>query len=190
MPRLFSAIELPDDVRADLRHLHIPVPGARWTPAADYHVSLRFAGDIDHSVARAFGDALADITADAFEIELDGVGVFGGDDPRLIYAGVAPNAALEALARQHEKAARAVGLPPEKRTFKPHVTLARLSHSRVEPVARYLSRFAAYRSAPIFISEFVLMSSRPQIGGGPYGVVERFGLRGGVVIDDDADATW
>jgi RNA 2',3'-cyclic 3'-phosphodiesterase len=189
MPRLFSAIELPEATRAELHRLHMPLPGARWLASEDYHLTLRFAGDIGNRLADEFAANLASINADAFEIRLAGVSAFGGNDPNLVYAGVEPCDALDALARAHEKAARNAGLAIQKRPFKAHVTLARLQHSNVEAVARYLTHFGGYRSDPIFVSRFVLMSSRPGTGGGPYGVVEAFPLRGGY-SEDDAGLNW
>lgn len=189
MPRLFTAIELPDEVKDELHRLHLPLPGARWLKRENYHLTLRFAGDIDNGAAREFAGNLASIDSDAFEITISGVGAFGGNDPNIVFAGVAPSPALEALAKAHEKAARNAGLGPAKRVFKSHITLARLKHSNAEAVARYLNRYSGYRSEPIFVSRFVLMSSKPLTGGGPYGVVENFPLRGGY-SEDDAIAPW
>ncbi len=186
MPRLFTAIEFPDDVRAELRQLHLPMPNARWLRPEDYHLTLRFAGDINNSLAEEFAANLAAIDTNAFEIRLSGLGAFGGNDPHNVWAGVEPSHELELLARAHEKAARAAGLTPDTRMFKPHVTLARLKYSSAEAVARFFTRFGGYRSEPIYVSEFVLMSSKPMTGGGPYGAVENFPLRGGVfAVDDD-----
>lgn len=189
MPRLFSAIELPEETREELHRLHMPLPGARWLLPEDYHLTLRFAGDIENRLAHEFAANLASIDADAFEIRLAGVGAFGGNDPNLVFVGVETCEPLEALARAHEKAARNAGLPAQKHSFKAHVTLARLQRSNAEAVARYLTRFGGYRSEPIFVSRFVLMSSRPATGGGPYGVVESFPLRGGY-SDEDVGLNW
>ena len=117
-----------------------------------------------------------------------GLGVFGGHNPSAVYADVVASPALEALARANDKAARNAGLPQPKHPFKPHVTLARLSHSDPGAVARFLTRFGGYRSEPIFVSRFVMMSSRPGTGGGPYGVVEAFPLQGGYTPEDGE--TW
>ena len=152
MPRLFTAIELPQEVREELTHLHMPLPGARWQQAEDYHLTLRFAGDIDNALAREFAANLASIDADAFEIRLAGVGAFGGNDPGTVFAGVETCEHLEALARAHERAARNAGLSVQKRPFKAHVTLARLRNSNAEAVARYLTRFGGYRSKPVFVT--------------------------------------
>ena len=190
MPRLFTAVELPEDVCEELYRLHLPLPGARWVKPDAYHLTLRFAGDIDGVVAREFVANLANVETDAFELTISALGAFGGDDPHTIWAGVEPSPALEALARAHEKAARAAGLPPEKRAYKPHVTLARLRNASAASVAQFLTRYSGYRSEPFFVAQAVLMSSRPIVGGGPYAIEDRFPLRGGLYIGDDNEATW
>lgn len=190
MPRLFTALEIPDDIKAELYRLHLPLPGARWMKPEDYHLTLRFAGDIDTAHAREFADNIASIEADVFELRLSGLGAFGGNDPSSVFAEVAPSPQLEALAKAHEKAARNAGLAPDKRAFKPHVTLARLKNSQSQAVARYLTRFGGYRSEPFFVSHVALMSSKPGVGGGPYGIEEIFPLRGGAAMLDEADRHW
>lgn len=192
MPRLFTALAIPDEIAEELSHLHQPLPGARWIDPANYHITLRFAGDITPVQAREFADNLANIEIDAFELTVSGLGAFGGNSPRAIWAGIEANDSLDALARAHEKAARAAGLGIEKRPFKPHVTLARLNAASPENVARFLTRYSGYRSEPFFVAEALLMSSRPSVGGGPYGIEEHFPLRGGLYVDedDDGEAAW
>ncbi len=82
-----------------------------------------------------------------------------------------PSPALQLLQKAHERAARLTGLPPEKRNFTPHVTLARLRNVSPFALAEYLARYGGFFSAPFEVSRFVLFSSRPNQGGGPY-VVE------------------
>lgn len=190
MPRLFTAIEIPDEVSDELHRLHLPLPGARWIKPENYHITLRFAGDIGNSEAREFIANLAHIETDGFELQLSGLGVFGGDDPHAIWAGVAPQPRLDELARAHEKAARNAGLAPETRAFRPHVTLARLKHSNVEAVARFLTRYGGYRSEPFFVARTLLMSSRPTVGGGPYGIEDRFPMRGMEFLNEDGEVNW
>jgi 2'-5' RNA ligase len=190
MPRLFTAIEVPDDIAAELYRLRMPLPGARWLKPENYHITLRFAGDITGVAAREFAANLAGIEMDGFELRISGLGAFGGDDPHAIWAGVEPQPQLEELARAHEKAARNAGLAPETRAFRPHVTLARLKHSNAEAVARFLTRFSGYRSEPLFVTRALLMSSRPGVGGGPYGIEERFPVRGMEFLNEDGEATW
>jgi 2'-5' RNA ligase len=190
MPRLFTAIEVPDEIRDELYRLRMPLPGARWMKPESYHITLRFAGDIGNSEAREFIANLARIEPDGFELKISGLGVFGGDDPHSIWAGVEPQPRLEELARAHEKAARNAGLAPETRTFRPHITLARLKHSNAEAVARFLSRQGGYRSEPFFVARTLLMSSRPSVGGGPYGIEDRFPMRGMEFLSEDGEVSW
>lgn len=190
MPRLFTAIEVPNEIRDELYRLRIPLPGARWMKPESFHITLRFAGDIGNVEAREFVANLSMIEPDGFELRLSGLGVFGGDDPHAIWAGVEPTPQLEDLARAHEKAARNAGLAPETRAFRPHVTLARLKHSNVEAVARFLTRYSGYRSERFFVTRTLLMSSRPGTGGGPYGIEDRFPMRGMAFLAEDGDATW
>ena len=188
MPRLFTGIALPENIRQDLARLAEPMPGVRWLDSQNMHITLRFAGDIDNGLAREFADLLAAIDIRAFEIRLAGLGVFGGKEPRVIWAGVDTCPELEALARANERAARAAGLSAETRVFKPHVTLARLKFTRHDVLARFLERQSRFQTAPFFVGQFELYSSRPQTGGGPYVSEESFALAGGGLNFSDADA--
>lgn len=185
MPRLFAAIEIPPEQRAALASLRSPLPGAKWVEAGNLHLTLRFAGDIDNHVAAEFADGLAAIDVPCFELEIRGLGAFGGNDPKTVWAGVEAGEPLESLARACERAARAAGLTAESRVFKPHITLARLRHGRPEQVARFLERNSRFRLPAFTVERFVLMSSRPNVGGGPYVVEEAYALAGSA-----PDATW
>ena len=148
MPRLFSAIEIPSRIAERFTLLRAGLSGARWIDPENYHVTLRFIGDVDGATARDFTHALGEIDAAPFELRLNGLGSFGGRKPRAIFAEVAPSEALEALRRANERAAREAGLPPEGRNFKPHVTLARLRGARADAVAAYLERQGGVAAVP------------------------------------------
>ena len=178
MPRLFTGIELPDAIKEQLAALDQPLPAAKWVDADDLHITLRFFGDVSARMADELAALLAEIEVDAFELTLQGLGTFGGHDPRVIWAGVADSPGLETLARANERAARAAGLAAEPRAFKAHVTLARLRGTPPDLVARALGRIGAFRSARFPISRFVMYSSKPKVGGAPYLVDAAFPLRG------------
>lgn len=178
MLRLFTGVALPEDIRDALQDLEEPLPGAAWIESDNFHITLRFAGDIDNRTADDFADELARITFDVFPLQLEGVGIFGGNDPKILWAGVAPSPALDALARAHERAARSAGLAPESRPFRAHITLARLKHVQIDGLTRYLQRHALFRTRPFLVEDFALFSARPKTGGGPYVIEEAFPLRG------------
>jgi RNA 2',3'-cyclic 3'-phosphodiesterase len=168
MPRLFSAIEIPQGIAARLTLLRARLTGARWIDPENYHLTLRFIGDVDGATAHDFTLALSEIAAAPFELKLNGLGSFGGNKPRAIFAGFAPSEGLAALRRANERAAREAGLPPEGRNFQPHVTLARLRGARADSVAAYLERQGRIEAEPFIVNRFVLYSSRASVGGGPY----------------------
>lgn len=177
MPRLFTGIELPEDVIERLSMMRAGLSGAHWTDPDNYHITMRFAGDISDAEANLFADALAGVSFDSFDIELSGLGSFGGNKPRAIWAGVKPSPELAILQKAHERAARLAGLPPERRNFVPHVTLARPRNVSPFSVAEYLASHGGFLTAPFEVSRFVLFSSRPNQGGGPYIVEEDYPSR-------------
>ncbi len=191
MSRLFTGIEIPPELREELARLRVPLPGGKWIEPENLHLTLRFVGDLDNIQATEFADRLGTIDTDAFELRLAGLSTFGGNEPRSIWAGVEASPALEALARANDRAARAAGLPPEGRAFKPHVTVARLKYASADDIARVLQRIGAFRSRPFLIGRFVLFSSKPKTGGAPYVVEEAFPLRGGEFADfQDTEGGW
>ena len=177
MLRLFAAIEIPEPHRLRLDGVRSPLPGAKWVEPADMHITLRYAGDIDNRRADDFAGFLAGIEVQPFDVVISEVAAFGGRDPRVIYAGVEADEPIEALHRATERAARAAGLEPEARSFKPHVTLARLKGTRPEAIAPFLGSRAALKLPPFTVERFVLFSARPNVGGGPYVVEAEFPLR-------------
>lgn len=185
MPRLFTGLELPEAIREDLSDLEQPLPGVRWVDMDDLHLTLRFAGDIDNPTASEFADLLAGIEVSAFPMRLVGLGTLGGRDPRILYAGVEAGEELQRLARANERAARGAGLGPVARSFKPHVTLARMKNVPPDILARFLQRKGGFRSAPFYVTHFTLFSSKPHTGGGPYLVEDTFPLFGGGMEEED-----
>lgn len=176
MPRLFTGIEIPSGIAEALNMLRGGLPGARWIERENYHITLRFLGDIDDRMANDAASILADIRKPAFNLHFDGLASFGGRKPRSVYAQVAAEPALNELQDEHERLMRRIGLEPETRKFTPHVTLARLRATSSLDVADYLSARGFFRTAPFPVTRFVLFSSRASTGGGPYVVEESYPL--------------
>lgn len=169
MPRLFTAIEIPPEVARALQAYRGGVPGARWVEPADYHVTLRFLGDLDGATARDLYDALGEgRPREPFPVTLDALASFGGDRPRTVYAGVAPNRDLLDLQAEQERIVRRLGIPPETRKFTPHVTLARLRGASALDVGAYIAAHGRFEPLTFLAERFVLFSSRASLGGGPY----------------------
>src|SRR6266567_1032500 len=145
MPRIFTGLELPSNVTQSLATLRGGLPGARWIDPEDYHVTLRFIGDVDDTLAREVASLLGKVSRPPLELRLDGLSSFGGRRPRAVIAALAQTPALMELQAEHERLMQRVGLEPEGRKFTPHVTLARLRDVTSRQVAEYLSTRAMMR---------------------------------------------
>lgn len=168
MPRLFTGLEIPLEIGRSLSFLRGGLPGARWIDPENYHLTLRFIGDVDANVAREIASMLDQIKRTVFELKLETLSSFGGRKPRAIVATAVPTQPLLELQSEHERLMQRVGLEPEGRKYIPHVTVARLRNSSSRQVADYLSERGMFRSAPFRVGRFVLFSSRDSVGGGPY----------------------
>jgi 2'-5' RNA ligase len=171
MPRLFTGVEIPSDIGQALSSLRGGLPGARWIDPENYHLTLRFIGDVDDMIAHEVASLLGRVKRGAFELHMEGLTSFGGRKPRAVVANVAPERALLDVQAEQERLMQKIGLEPEGRKYIPHVTLARLRESSSGQVADYLAARGYFRTSPFRVSRFVLFSSRASVGGGPY-VVE------------------
>lgn len=177
MPRLFTALEIPRQAALSLSLLRGGLPGARWIDVENYHITLRFIGDVDGRTADEIVDRLDRIDRPEFQISLSGMGFFGSKKPHSLWAGVTPNPEMTALQAEIERICQRIGLPPDPRKFSPHVTVARMKGARVDDVVHYLQGRGNFLTAPFTVSRFVLLSSRESVGGGPYITEEIFSLR-------------
>jgi 2'-5' RNA ligase len=171
MPRLFTGVEIPPDIGEVLSSLRGGLPGARWIDPENYHLTLRFIGDVDDVTAHEVASLLGRIQRGTFELRMEGLTSFGGRKPRAVVATVSPERALLDVQAEHERLLQRMGLEPEGRKYTPHVTLARLRDSSSNQVAEYLAARGFFRTSVFRVSRFVLFSSRASVGGGPY-VVE------------------
>lgn len=176
MPRLFTALEIPQSAALSLSLLRGGVPGARWIDRESFHITLRFIGDVDHRTADEVVEALDRVHRTQFSLTLSGTGFFGNRKPHSIWAGLLPSPELMAMQADHERICQRVGLPAEQRKYTPHVTLARLKNARVDDVVHYLSGRGDFLAVPFTVTKFLLMSSRDSTGGGPYVVEEEYPL--------------
>jgi len=178
MPRLFTGIEIPSEIGQALSAYRGGLPGARWIDPENYHITLRFIGDIDERMADDVCSILDDSRwREPIAITLDGLDTFGGSKPRAVFARTSGNGELAELQAEQERRMRQIGLPPERRKFIPHVTLARLKNASPIDVADYMATRGHFPKLTFTARRFVLYSSRASVGGGPY-VVEAAYLLG------------
>jgi RNA 2',3'-cyclic 3'-phosphodiesterase len=179
MPRLFTGLEIPPDVAGELSLYTGGLLGARWIDAANYHVTLRFIGDVDYAIARDIASELADEKPRApLRVTIDSLSTFGGDRPRALIARVAPTPELSKLQADQERLMRRVGLEPETRKYTPHVTLARLRDVSPGEAASFIAMRGHFPPLTFTAERFALFSARDSVGGGPYIVEAAYLLDG------------
>ena len=164
--RLFVALDLPWWLREQLAILSgAGIPGARWVPPENYHLTLRFIGETPAYRAEEIDLALAGLRGRGFSLTFTGLGVFGRGGPKgeratTLWVGVERNPQLDHLQTKIETALQRAGLEPERRRFAPHVTLARLDGVPEAKLAAFVQAHNLFRSEPIPIEHFTLFSSR------------------------------
>ncbi len=160
MIRLFVALALPAELKAQLATLGGGIPGARWVPPANYHLTLRFIGEVENWRAQEVDDALASIRAKPFELLLRGVGTFEkGGRISALWVGAERSEPLSFLQGKIETALQRIGLEPERKRFSPHVTLARTDRAPPEKLVAFVQSHNLFRAPPVTVDHFTLYSS-------------------------------
>lgn len=177
MPRLFCALSLPASLSRQLSELRGGLNGARWIDPENFHITLRFFGDMDRHSANDLVLALSGIERFAMELEVDRLDVFGGSRPRNLHAAIRQTPALMDLQAEIERIARRLKLKTENRKYSPHITLARLNGTTPLEAAGFIASRGGYHSPPFDVTAFDLLSSKDSIGGGPYISEQRFELK-------------
>ena len=168
MLRLFVGIEFPPELKLRLSLLCTGVPGARWVDPGNFHLTLRFIGEITEDIAADVDEALARVKARRFALRLAGTGVFGGKRPHALWVGAERTPELVTLRDRIEHALIRIGLEPEPRKFAPHVTLARLRDPELDKLGHFLAAHAQFRPDPLPVDRFSLVASFPTKAGSVY----------------------
>lgn len=159
--RLFIAIELPDYLKMALGRLRIDIPGARWVPAEQIHLTLAFLGEVEDIFVERLTGNLASIHAPGFELCFSGTGCFPNRSrPRVLWIGLEPEPRLQALASKVREAALAREILQEERPFSPHITLARIMLSPSREFDAFLDQNKKLKLPSFSVREFTLFQSR------------------------------
>lgn len=182
MIRAFLGIDLPEEVRAalTLQQFLLPLP-RRLEPAA-FHLTLVFLGEVAEPVLEAAHDGFSTLRAAPLTLALQGLGIFGGDRPRAVWAGLAPSDPLMALQARAERIARLSGCPVDHRRFVPHVTLGRFPPpplAEAMRLERAVAAGAGFRAGPWQADRLTLWQSHLSSRSARYEVLADYPLWGG-----------
>jgi 2'-5' RNA ligase len=172
MIRLFVALRPPASIRDALLDLESDVEDARWQDEEQLHLTLRFIGEVEPPLAEDLAAALEQLHAPAPTVRLAGVGAFGGRGRSgTLWAGLDPRDQVAALHRKVDRICVGAGLPPDRRAFTPHITVARLPRRLSvdgPEVTGWLGRHAALSSEPFTLDRAILYRSHLGPAGATY----------------------
>lgn len=157
-----------ENITGAIAELRGQIAGVRWTAPANFHLTLKFLGNIDESAIAPIGERLrAHLPLfQRFTINVKGLGVFPGPRrPRVLWVGLHGDQ-LAPLASQVESALQPLGFIPETRQFTPHLTIARWRETSSAPdsLALELARWQAREFGRFRVEEIKLIQSvlRPE----------------------------
>jgi RNA 2',3'-cyclic 3'-phosphodiesterase len=157
VPRLFVAIDIPEELKPRLLALRTAALPARWVERERFHLTLRFIGEVDEASARAVDAALRGIDASRFTLTLERLGHFRR---HVLWVGVQSCPPLMSLQTQIEDAVRRAGSAGDEGRYVPHVKLARLRWPPRDRLRLFLNEHALFCAEPFEVEQFVLYESR------------------------------
>ncbi|HEY9078528.1 RNA 2',3'-cyclic phosphodiesterase [Magnetovibrio sp.] len=178
MVRLFVGIALPESHRHKLASIQNGIKDARWVDTHNLHMTLRFIGDVDESVAEDIAAALDAVRAEPFALTLKNIGTFGRP-PHSLWIGAedSPLGALAHLQSVVESIVVRTGQDPEGRKFSPHVTLARFKKTiGVGRLGAYVEAHAGLALPAFDVTGFTLFESHLSHLGAQYAPYAEYDL--------------
>ncbi len=143
--RAFVGLGLGDEARRGLQRTIEALAagrglrGVRWVEPSNLHLTLRFLGDVGADdgprILEGLERGLVGVAPFRFTLSQP-FGFPTARRPRVIAMGLRDDRRVAALAAIVERSIVALGLPPEPRPFRAHVTLGRFRHPPRGPIGR------------------------------------------------------
>ena len=192
--RIFCAVDLPDDVRAQvaahisrLREAAVTTAASpskiSWERAEKLHLTLKFLGELEAARIEALSRAAKRVaeSVEKFTLTLAEAGAFPPNgNPRVLWLGLRDETKqLAALHERLEEECARENFPREARAFHPHITLARIRIPNAAP-ARHLAkqhRETNFEPATFNVHELIVMQSQLGAGGSRYTPLSKHELK-------------
>ncbi|HSW50487.1 MAG TPA: RNA 2',3'-cyclic phosphodiesterase [Bryobacteraceae bacterium] len=180
--RLFTAIDLPNDVRDRLAALIgrlRPAARLKWSTAGNLHVTTKFIGEWPAGRLAELTATLRGVPGGApIAVSVRGLGWFpNARASRVFWAGVEGGSPLEDLARATDLALSGLGIAREDRPFSPHLTLARIKDPvPLDRLRDAVSALPSVEFGQFTADRFSLYQSKLGPSGSVYSKLEEFAL--------------
>lgn len=173
MIRAFVGIPLPEGIADELAAAQAGIPAGREVPYDNFHITLAFLGEHPEPAIEEAHHALAGVRCRGFSLRIEGLGMFGGARPRVLFAEVVPEPGLARLHRKVQRAVHDAGIELSRQRFHPHFTLARfgsdgLRGDEAAEMQAFVARRVGLRAGPFEVEEFVLYRSHLGRAGAVY----------------------
>lgn len=185
--RIFVAINIPDSVRAVCdRHidsLRTAFPNVRvgWESTEKLHITMKFLGNTGNGIFKALEAGVAEIAEkhDAFRLRLSRTGLFPRESrPRVLWIGLDDRPqAVAPIYTELESLCEGLGYPKEPRSFRPHITIARVRDP--DTASQLAAAHLKTKIEPVEfeVGEIVIYESKLQSTGSVYSVISTAKLR-------------
>jgi len=150
-----------------------------WTHELDFHITLKFLGAVEEDKLPSLRQHLENVSIPSFDMEIGTLGHFGNPrQPRVVWAGAEKHDQLLTLQKEVENQCEKIGFPAEKRSYNPHVTLAKKWKGEKE-LDQKLEVFYGHLDGKdkITVDHFVLFKIHPK-SDQKYEAIQRFPLQG------------
>ena len=183
MPRLFVGIKIENQPELELLVTELQDKlknnAINWVPVKNFHITLKFLGEVSSDSIMSISSHLLNLnnTPDHIILKYNKPGFFGSlSSPRVIWFDFKPNSELSILQSTIDNSLAEVGFDLEKKSYSPHLTLARIKKLKEEKIFRDLMNNNKIYNETIDIHEFHLFQSNLKKEGPEYIVLATFKL--------------
>jgi 2'-5' RNA ligase len=187
--RCFIAIEIPDDIRAELTRLQKDLAGrvdirkgeVKWVESEGIHLTLKFLGEVPDNQIVGVCKVVENVATrhKAFDFAVKEVGSFGGRSARVLWVGAGLDCPdLLQLQQNLEDEFELAGWPKEGRQFSGHLTLCRIRNVKAgEKLAETAKQCADYDLGVVQATAICVYESQLEPRGPIYTRLGRYELR-------------
>ncbi len=179
--RLFVSLDFPEPVLKEIINIRQSIyddPNLRWEPISKLHLTLKFLGDVNTDLIDSILSSLKK-TAEVCEKVESSFSKFGlfykFNKPAILWLGIEKNDQLNFLFNKVNENINRIGFKPEKRSFKPHLTLLRMRGKEDLKKIKNLTDFNLH-NLKFTASQISLIKSELKPGGSVYENLQSFYL--------------